>query len=145
MTLSTLYNIKHKLIVFSTVYCITRKFLYLSDVGHKQGHDFALSKLKMELIKKYFQFVYYIVISFLKRYCFTDNPLIDFKCSESAKFFFISEQTTYSRIKVLPTSKNAGIWYNHRRRMYTEEKAKVVAAVWGIEFIQFLAALAILH
>ena len=27
----------------------------------------------------------------------------------------------------------------HRRRMKTEEKAKVVAAVWGIEFIQFLA------
>ena len=33
----------------------------------------------------------------------------------------------------------------HRRRIYTEEKAKVVAAVWGTEFIQFLAALAVLH
>ena len=31
------------------------------------------------------------------------------------------------------------------RRIYTEEKAKVVAAVWGTEFIRFLAALAILH
>ena len=31
-----------------------------------------------------------------------------------------------------------------RRRIKTEEKAKVVAAVWGKEFIQFLAALAIL-
>ena len=31
------------------------------------------------------------------------------------------------------------------RRIYTEEKAKVVAAVWGIECIQFLAALAVLH
>ena len=30
---------------------------------------------------------------------------------------------------------------NHRRRIYTEEKAKVVAAVGGTEFI----ALAILH
>ena len=26
----------------------------------------------------------------------------------------------------------------HRRWIYTEEKAKVVAAVWRIEFIQFL-------
>ena len=31
----------------------------------------------------------------------------------------------------------------HRRRINTEEKAKVVAAVWGTEFIQFLAALAL--
>ena len=30
----------------------------------------------------------------------------------------------------------------HRRRINTGEKAKVVAAVWGTEFIQFLAALA---
>ena len=34
---------------------------------------------------------------------------------------------------------------NHRRRIYTENKAKVVAAVWGTEFIEFLATLAILH
>ena len=33
----------------------------------------------------------------------------------------------------------------HRRRMKTEEKAKVVAAVCGKELIQFLAALAIFH
>ena len=33
----------------------------------------------------------------------------------------------------------------HRRRIYTEEKGKVVATVWGTEFIKFLAALAILH
>ena len=32
-----------------------------------------------------------------------------------------------------------------RRRIYTEEKAKVVAAVWGTELIQLLAAQAILH
>ena len=31
----------------------------------------------------------------------------------------------------------------YRRRMYTEEKAKVVADVWGTEFIYFLAVLAI--
>ena len=29
--------------------------------------------------------------------------------------------------------------------MYTEEKVKVVAAVWGTEFIQFIAAIPILH
>ena len=33
----------------------------------------------------------------------------------------------------------------HRRRIKTEEKVKVVAYVWGAEFIQFLAALAVLH
>ena len=35
--------------------------------------------------------------------------------------------------------------FPHRRRINTEEKAKVVAAVWGTEFIKFLAALAIFH
>ena len=34
---------------------------------------------------------------------------------------------------------------NHRRRIKTEAKAKVVAAVWGTEIIQFVAALAILY
>ena len=36
-------------------------------------------------------------------------------------------------------------YYFHRIRIYTEEKAKLVAAVWGTEFIQCLAALVILH
>ena len=35
------------------------------------------------------------------------------------------------------------VWRQSKR--FTEEKSKVVAAVWGIEFLQFLAALAILH
>ena len=35
--------------------------------------------------------------------------------------------------------------HNHRRRIKTEEKAKVVAAVWGTELIQLLGTLAILH
>ena len=35
--------------------------------------------------------------------------------------------------------------WDHRRRMKTEEKAKVVAAALGAELIKFLAALAILH
>ena len=33
----------------------------------------------------------------------------------------------------------------HRRRINTEQQARVVAAVWGTELIQFLATLAILH
>ena len=33
----------------------------------------------------------------------------------------------------------------HRVRIQAEEKAKVVAVVWGTELIEFLAALAILH
>ena len=32
--------------------------------------------------------------------------------------------------------------WNHRRRIETEGKAKVVASVWGAVFVQFLAALA---
>ena len=32
-----------------------------------------------------------------------------------------------------------------KKRIKTQEKTKVVAPVWGSEFIQFLAALAILH
>ena len=34
---------------------------------------------------------------------------------------------------------------NHRIRIKTEVKAKVVAAVWGTELIQFLSAPAIFH
>ena len=37
-----------------------------------------------------------------------------------------------------------GLCESHRRRIKTEEKAKVVAYVGGEEFIQFPAALAIL-
>ena len=33
----------------------------------------------------------------------------------------------------------------HRRRIKTEEKAKVIASVWGEEFNKFLAVLVILH
>ena len=30
--------------------------------------------------------------------------------------------------------------YSHRRRIYTEEKANVVAVSWGTELLQFFAA-----
>ena len=33
----------------------------------------------------------------------------------------------------------------HRRRIKIEEKAKVVASIWGTEFIPFLAALTIFY
>ena len=35
--------------------------------------------------------------------------------------------------------------YSHRRRIKTQEKAKVVTSVWGTEFIIFFATLDILH
>ena len=35
------------------------------------------------------------------------------------------------------------IYQDHRRRINTDEKVKVVTAVWGKEFIKFLASLAI--
>ena len=34
---------------------------------------------------------------------------------------------------------------SHKRRIKTEKKATVVAAVWGTELVRFLAVLAILH
>ena len=37
------------------------------------------------------------------------------------------------------------IGFEFRRRIKKEEKAKVVAAIWGTEIIKFLAALAVLH
>ena len=49
---------------------------------------------------------------------------------------------------VLPASRsNPGrtIVSTIEKRIYTEENAMVVAASWGTEFLQFLAALAILH
>ena len=44
-----------------------------------------------------------------------------------------------------PSTRSAYIQYTHRRRIKTEEKAKVVAAIWGTEFIQLLAALGVFH
>ena len=39
--------------------------------------------------------------------------------------------------------KRRRISLGHRRRIYSEEKANVIAAVWGTNFIPFLAALAV--
>ena len=38
-----------------------------------------------------------------------------------------------------------GIPLTHRRRINTEEKAKVVAVVYRTEYIKFFAVLAVLH
>ena len=46
-------------------------------------------------------------------------------------------------IHSFPTSTQTFL-YTHRRRMEREAKAKVVASVWGADFVQFLAALAVL-
>ena len=45
---------------------------------------------------------------------------------------YLFSLTMNSSPRILGTSK-------HRRRMNTQEKANVVAAVWGKQFIQFLA------
>ena len=45
---------------------------------------------------------------------------------------------------VCPLCRSKQLPVQHRRRIKTEEKANVVAAVWGEEFIKFLAALAVL-
>ena len=37
------------------------------------------------------------------------------------------------------------MYKSQRRKINTEEKAKVVAAVWETELIQFLAVLAVMH
>ena len=39
---------------------------------------------------------------------------------------------------------DATVYVWHIRRIELEDKAKVVASVWGAEFVQFLAALAVL-
>ena len=53
-------------------------------------------------------------------------------------------KTARKFIKILLTLK-LGLHIYCRRRINTEEKAKVVAAVSGTEFIELLAALAVLH
>ena len=63
-----------------------------------------------------------ILVSLTKGYVMTKLP-----------FNYILTRT------VLPVS------WGHRRKIDTEEKAKVVAASWGTELLQVLAALAFLH
>ena len=53
--------------------------------------------------------------------------------------------TVTSMIRLMNRESLQNVWQMHRRRIFTEEEAEVVVASWGTEFIQFLAALAILH
>ena len=51
----------------------------------------------------------------------------------------------YKRCLIDISSSSIADGGDHRRRIKAEEKTKVVPAVWGTEFIQFLAALAVLY
>ena len=58
--------------------------------------------------------------------------------SNMFRFMFWQNPKLSNSLSILHTSTY------HRRRIDTEGKAKVVAPVWGAEFVQFLAALAVL-
>ena len=69
------------------------------------------------------------------RYC-----ILFIFCSLLAIFF--SFETDGTIIEILKLGACTFILYiHHRRRIYTEEKAKVVTAAWGTELLQFLATL----
>ena len=76
---------------------------------------------------------------------YEDNPL----CLSS--YIIYLQFCTSARWVHLPNKAGAGghdlktNCHEHKRRIKTEGKAKVVACVWGEEFIQFLAAQAVLH
>ena len=70
-------------------------------------------------------------------------------------FCWICKRIQYNSIQIRKTGESKcgqppvnvpsyGMSSIHRRRIETEGKAKVVASVWGAEFVQFLAALAVL-
>ena len=61
------------------------------------------------------------------------------KLQQAASKFKGSHKVTAMSCYCKLTAKAWHAW--HRRWIKTEEKAKVVASVWGAEFIQFLAAL----
>ena len=60
--------------------------------------------------------------------------------------FYATENVGSEVMTLIPTNWLSGVKYHsHRRRINTEEKAKVVTAALGAELIKFLAALAILY
>ena len=59
------------------------------------------------------------------------------KCLHFYTFFLRRKSVGESRFGCFAT--------DHRRRIKTEEKAKVIAAAWKAELIHFFAMLAILH
>ena len=60
------------------------------------------------------------------------------------KVIWALEKISYNFLRFVAQKKNVLYTSHHRRRMEREAKAKVVASVWGADFVQFLAALAIL-
>ena len=62
-------------------------------------------------------------------------------CSACMAWFALS---TVSVARWLSNNRETEDQWEHRRRIKSEAKAKVVASAWGEEFIQFLASLAIL-
>ena len=69
-----------------------------------------------------------------------------FGCCVESFSVFIREKAFIPQLQIHFLDEIAlPVYRYHRRRIHTKEKAKVVAASWETEFIQFLAALAILH
>ena len=62
-------------------------------------------------------------------------------CGSKPEYFSLNPQTPLPTLNIY----SLALSYPHRRRIKTEAKAKVITSIWGTEFIQFLAALAILH
>ena len=56
-----------------------------------------------------------------------------------------SRWSAFSRRHTTDTSCTKPAKRKHRRRIKTEETAKIVASVWGAEFIQFLVVLTVLQ
>ena len=65
----------------------------------------------------------------------------------SSSTFRSSSTTAAETFSVLgrQSKRNKKISRYHRRRIMTEEKAKVLVTVWGTEFIKFLATLTVNH
>ena len=63
---------------------------------------------------------------------------------QSSRTIFLKSSPASQSLYPYHTVQTVLMYLAHSRRMYTEAKAKVVASIWGAEFIQFLAALDIL-
>ena len=80
------------------------------------------------------------------------SPSVDLEPSEKIRAsqqlkgtVFITNQGFAEKCGSKPGFYKLSFGQIHRRRIKTEEWAKVVAAAWGTELIKFLAVLPILH
>ena len=69
----------------------------------------------------------------------TFGPGSSYPTDNSADYRYFCYQHLLMDLLLYSTA--CGDYTVHRRRIKTEEKAKVVAAIWGEEFIQFLVSL----